>query len=133
LRITLPDDVPNQALTGICPLKLDIFAIGVESYDLFGGTQSKLRSWSIWLADLTGDQPQVTKVADIPEIGMINGIATWDENTVHVTDCLYGKVCKLDVTTGSYSLVLEDETMTAPADAAFQVGINGIKVRCSSG
>ncbi|WZH47920.1 uncharacterized protein QYS62_009083 [Fusarium acuminatum] len=132
LRIALPDDVPNQALTGICPLKPDVFAIGVGSYDLLGGTQSKPGSWSIWLADLTGDQPKVTKAADIPEIGMINGIATWDEHTVLVTDCLYGKIYKLDVAAGSYSLALEDETMTVPADAPFQFGINGIKVHHSS-
>ncbi|KAF4997186.1 hypothetical protein FGRMN_4081 [Fusarium graminum] len=133
LRISLPDDVPNQALFGICPLKPDVFAIGVGSYDLFGGTQSKPGSWSIWLADLTGEKPKATKAVDIPEIGMINGIATWDENTVLVTDCLYGKVYKLDVTNGSYSIVLEDETMVAPEDALFKVGINGIKVHRSLG
>ncbi|KAM0249771.1 hypothetical protein ACHAP5_002640 [Fusarium lateritium] len=132
LRIALPDDVPNQALTGICPLKPDVFAIGAGSYDLLGGTQSKPGSWSMWLADLTEEQPKVTKAADISEIGMINGIATWDGNTVLVTDCLYGKIYKLDTTTGSYSLALEDKTMTASEDAPFQVGINGIKVHRSS-
>ncbi|KAM0467606.1 hypothetical protein ACHAP7_011775 [Fusarium lateritium] len=86
----------------------------------------------MWPADLTEEQPKVTKAADISEIGMINGIATWDENTVLVTDCLYGKLYKLDITTGSYSLALEDKTMTASEDAAFQVGINGIKVHRSS-
>ncbi|KAM0187437.1 hypothetical protein ACHAPI_011153, partial [Fusarium lateritium] len=132
LRITLPDHVLNQALTGICPLKPNVFAIGAGSYDLLGGTQSKPGSWSMWPADLTEEQPKVTKAADISEIGMINGIATWDENTVLVTDCLYGKLYKLDITTGSYSLALEDKTMTASEDAAFQVGINGIKVHRSS-
>ncbi|KAF4454692.1 hypothetical protein F53441_2770 [Fusarium austroafricanum] len=132
LRIPLSDDVPNQALTGICSLKPDIFAVGAGSFDMIGGSKPEPGSWSIWLADLTGEEPKVTKVADMAEIGMINGITTWDENTALVTDCLYGRVYKLDITTGSYNVALEEETMTIPADAPFQVGINGIKVHRSS-
>ncbi|RGP67229.1 hypothetical protein FSPOR_6118 [Fusarium sporotrichioides] len=132
LRVPLPDEIPNQALTGICSLKPDVFAIGAGSFDIIGGANPKPGSWSIWLADLTTEQPKVTKVADMPVIGMINGIAAWDDNTVLVTDCLNGKVYKLDVETGSYNVGLEDETMTIPADAPFQFGINGIKVHRTS-
>ncbi|RGP80200.1 hypothetical protein FLONG3_1734 [Fusarium longipes] len=132
LRVPLPDEVPHQALTGICSIKPDVFAIGAGSFDLLGGAKPKPGSWSIWLADLTTEQPKVTKVADIPAIGMINGIAAWDDNTVLVTDCLNGKVYRLDVQSGLYSVALEDETMTIPADAPFQVGINGIKVHHTS-
>ncbi|KAM0561304.1 hypothetical protein ACHAPJ_003183 [Fusarium lateritium] len=132
LRIPLPDDIPNPALTGICHLGHDVFAIGAGSYDIVGGTGPKPGSWSIWLADLTGKEPKVTKAADVPEVGFVNGIATWNENTVLVTDCLEGKVYKLDVTTGSHGIVMEDESMTIPADAPFPVGINGIKVHRTS-
>ncbi|KAF4966675.1 hypothetical protein FSARC_5664 [Fusarium sarcochroum] len=132
LRVPLPEDVPNPALTGICHLRPDIFAIGAGSYDMVENLAPKPGSWSIWLADLTGEEPKVTKAADMPELGFVNGIATWDENTVLVTDCLKGKVHKLDVTTGSYSVALEDESMEIPADAPFQVGINGIKVHRTS-
>ncbi|XEV02141.1 hypothetical protein FSHL1_007428 [Fusarium sambucinum] len=117
LRIPFPDEIANQALTGICSLKPDVFAVGAGSFDLLGGAISKPGSWSIWLADLTTEQPQVKKVADMPVIGMINGIAAWDESTVLVTDCLDGKV---------YTLTLRR------ADAPFQVGINGIKVHRTS-
>ncbi|CEI62790.1 hypothetical protein FVEN_g635 [Fusarium venenatum] len=132
LRIPFPDEITNQALTGICSLKPDVFAVGAGSFDLLGGAISKPGSWSIWFVDLTTEQPKVTKVADMPAIGMINGIAAWDENNVLVTDCLNGKVYKLDVETGSYSVALEDKTMTIPVDAPFQVGINGIKVHRTS-
>ncbi|GKU02807.1 hypothetical protein FLAG1_05899 [Fusarium langsethiae] len=132
LRVPLPDEIPNQALTGICSLKPDIFAIGAGSFDITGGAKPKPGPWSIWLADLTTEQPKVTKVADMPVVGMINGIAAWDDNTVLVTDCLNGKVYKLDVETGSYNVALEDETMTIPADAPFRFGINGIKVHRTS-
>ncbi|CCT73586.1 uncharacterized protein FFUJ_09609 [Fusarium fujikuroi IMI 58289] len=128
LRVLLPDDIPNPVLTGICCLKPDVFAVAAGSFDMLGGAKSKPGSWSIWVADLAGEQAKVTKIADMPEIGMINGIATWDENTALITDCLYGKVYKLSVATGSYNVTLEDDTFTIPADAPFQVGLNGIKV-----
>ncbi|KAI8717537.1 SGL domain-containing protein [Fusarium sp. LHS14.1] len=131
-RIPLPKDVPSQALTGICALRPDVFAIGAGIYDMTGGAGAKAGSFSMWLADLTGQEPKVTKVTDIPEIAMINGMATWDENTVLVTDCLKGKVYKLDVTSGTYNIALEDETMEIPAGAPFQVGINGLKVHRTS-
>lgn len=127
-RIPLHKDVPSQALTGICALRPDVFAIGAGIYDMTGGTGAKAGSFSVWLADLTGQEPRVTKVTDTPEIAMINGMATWDENTVLVTDCLNGKVYRLDVTSGTYNIALEDETMEIPAGAPFQVGINGLKV-----
>ncbi|EEU39388.1 uncharacterized protein NECHADRAFT_94325 [Fusarium vanettenii 77-13-4] len=127
-RIPLSKDVPSQALTGICALRPDVFAIGAGIYDMAGGTGAKAGSFSVWLADLTGQEPKVTKVTDIPEIAMINGMATWDENTALVTDCLKGKVYRLDVTSGTYNIALEDETMEIPAGAPFQVGINGLKV-----
>ncbi|KAJ4323097.1 hypothetical protein N0V84_004497 [Fusarium piperis] len=127
-RIPLPKDLPSQALTGICALRPDVFAIGAGIYDMAGGTGAKAGSFSVWLADLTGQEPNVTKVADTPEIAMINGMATWDENTVLVTDCLNGKVYKLDVTSGAYEIALQDETMEIPPGAPFQVGINGLKV-----
>ncbi|RBQ72642.1 hypothetical protein FVER14953_10350 [Fusarium verticillioides] len=128
LRIPLPDDIPNPALTGICCLKPDVFAVAAGSFDMIGGAKPKPGSWSIWVADLAGEQAKVTKIADMPEIGMINGIATWNENTALVTDCLYGKVYKLSVATGSCNVTLEDDTFTIPADAPFQVGLNGIKI-----
>ncbi|KAF5620490.1 hypothetical protein F52700_11218 [Fusarium sp. NRRL 52700] len=128
LPIPLPDDIQNPALTSICCLKPDVFAIAAGSFDMMGGSKPKPGSWSIWLADLAGEQPKMTKIADMTEIGMINGIATWDENTALVTDCLYGKAYKLSVATGSYNVTLEDDTFTIPPDAPFQVGLNGSQV-----
>ncbi|KAF4496874.1 hypothetical protein FAGAP_6956 [Fusarium agapanthi] len=89
LRIPLPDDIPNPALTGICCLKPDVFAVAAGSFDMIGGAKPKPVSWSIWVADLAGQQVKVTKIADMPEIGMINGIATWDDFAVAHDGALY--------------------------------------------
>lgn len=127
IQLPLAEDDSTNALTGICELSPDVFAIGAGVYDITGGTGPKQGSFSIWLADLTRDKPRVTKIADMPEI-VINGIARWDEQTVLVTDCLNGKIYRLDISSGSYSIALEDETMTLPPNAPFPICINGLKV-----
>ncbi|KAH7022372.1 hypothetical protein EDB80DRAFT_806070 [Ilyonectria destructans] len=127
IQLPLAEDDPTNALTGICELSPDVFAIGAGVYDMIGGTGPKHGSFSIWLADLTRDKPRVSKITDTPEI-VINGMATWDEQTILVTDCLNGKIYRLDISSGSYSVALEDETMTLPPNAPFPICINGLKV-----
>ncbi|KPM40335.1 hypothetical protein AK830_g6231 [Neonectria ditissima] len=127
-RLPLTPDDPTNALTGICEIRPDVFAIGAGIYDMAGGTGPKPGSFSVWLADLTGTEPHVFKIADTPEIATINGMATWDEQTALVTDCLSGKIYKLDISSGAYSIALEDESMTLPANAPFPISINGLKV-----
>ncbi|KAK7402922.1 hypothetical protein QQX98_011320 [Neonectria punicea] len=128
LRLPLAADDPTNALTGICEIRPDIFAIGAGIYDMTGGTGPKPGSFSVWLADLTGTEPLVSKITDTPDIAMINGMATWDEQTALITDCLHGKIYKLDVFTGAYSIALEDESMTLPSIHPFPICINGLKV-----
>lgn len=127
IQLPLAEDDPTNALTGICELSPDVFAIGAGVYDMIGGTGPKHGSFSIWLADLTRDKPRVSKITDTPEI-VINGMATWDEQTILVTDCLNGKIYRLDISSGSYFVALEDETMTLPPNAPFPICINGLKV-----
>lgn len=55
-------------------------------------------------------------------------MARWDERTILVTDCLNEKIYRLDISSGSYSIALEDETMTLPPNAPFPICINGLKV-----
>lgn len=49
-----------------------------------------------------------------------------------MTDCFNGKIYKLDISSGSYSIALEDETMTLPPNAPFPFAINGLKVHRTS-
>ena len=123
-----PSSAPTNALTGICEVTPDVFAIGSIIYDLPGGTGPKAGSCAVWLADLTGEDVKLKKIIDTPEIAMINGMATWDSKTLLITDCLNGKIYKLDVETGAHSIALEDETMTLPPDAPVPFAINGLKV-----
>ncbi|KAK2126029.1 hypothetical protein NOF04DRAFT_1400624 [Fusarium oxysporum II5] len=128
-RLDIPEvwEIDPEKSTGSKILRIP-FQMTSRTRHSLASVVSNLMSSRIWLADLAGEQAKVAKIADMPEIGMVNGIATWDENTALVTDCLYGKVYKLSVATGSYNVTLEDNTFTIPAEAPFQVGLNGIKV-----
>ncbi|KAK7431346.1 hypothetical protein QQZ08_002117 [Neonectria magnoliae] len=128
LRLPLAADDPTNALMGICEVRPDVFSIGAGVYDMSGGTGPKPGSFSVWSADLTDTEPRVSKITNTPEIAMINRMATWDEQTAIVTDCLNGKIHKLDVFTGAYSIALEDESMTLPPNAPYPICINGLKV-----
>lgn len=125
--LRLPASEPANALTGICQVTPDVFAIGATIYDLTG-VGPTAGSGSVWVVDLTGETVTLCKVADTSEIGVINGMATWDSKTVLLTDCLHGKIYRLDIETGIYSIALEDETMTLPPNAPFPFAINGLKV-----
>lgn len=125
--LRLPASEPANALTGICEVTPDVFAIGTTIYDLTG-VGPTAGSGSVWLVDLSGGAVKLDKIADTPDIGAINGMATWDSKTVLLTDCLHGKIYKLDIETGVYSIALQDETMTLPPNAPFPFAINGLKV-----
>ncbi|CAG9998566.1 unnamed protein product [Clonostachys byssicola] len=124
--VTIPD---VASVTGICRLTDRAFALGAGNFDPTTGPEAG--SWSIWILELfpNNEQPGLRKVAAIPPIGFINGIATWDANTVLATDCANGKVYSVDISKrDTFEVALEDETMTVPAGAPLPIGINGIKV-----
>ncbi|KAF7560112.1 hypothetical protein G7046_g4019 [Stylonectria norvegica] len=129
--LRLPDSAaPVNGLSGICEVSPDVFAIGSLVFDI--ATGPKGGNSAIWLADLTGAEPKLTKIADTPEIAMVNGIATWDSKTILVTDCFNGKIYKLDVSSGAHSIAFEDETITCPPNAPLPFAINGLKVHRTS-
>ncbi|KAF2836480.1 hypothetical protein M501DRAFT_939684 [Patellaria atrata CBS 101060] len=108
------------AITEISP---DVFAGVVGQFSFAGG--NKPGSWSVWKADFTGATPQVSILKAIPEAGMLNGITTLGNDTLLVADALKGSVYRLSVSTGAYSVAIQDATMTPPAGGA--MGIDGIR------
>jgi hypothetical protein len=120
--------IPNvKSLTGINELKPDVWAIGAGDYDMAAG--AVLGSWELWTADLSGPgEPKVKLGAKVPEFGLLNGTATWDEHTVLAADSPGGKIYKIDLTTGTSSVCLEDELMLPPSEGQIPLGVNGVKI-----
>jgi hypothetical protein len=73
----------------------------------------------------------ITKVADLPTAGFLNGMTTLNENTglVVIADSLNGTVYTLNVNTGTYEVTIDDAKMKALSTAITPLGINGVKIR----
>ncbi|SPN98654.1 uncharacterized protein DNG_01699 [Cephalotrichum gorgonifer] len=97
-------------LSGVREVTPDVFAV-------IGGK-------SIYKVDFTGDTPVSTLVKEITEARNLNGLSSFDDDTVLVADAGGGKVYRFSISTGEYSVVLEDATM-APS-GAIPFGIDGV-------
>ncbi|RFU34148.1 hypothetical protein B7463_g2232, partial [Scytalidium lignicola] len=120
---------PTTSVTGIDELRPNFFAIGAGQYDLTKGTIPG--TWGVWTYDLSEPSKAPVKVTDVPPIGLLNGLATWDETHVFVVDSTFGKIFSVDVIQGTFDTVSDDELL-APGEGAFiPLGVNGIKVHPS--
>lgn len=99
-----------SGLSGVREVTPDVFAV-------IGGK-------SIYKVDFTGDAPVSTLVGEISEAQNLNGLSSFDDDTVLVADAGAGSVFRFSITTGEYSVVLKDATM-APS-GAIPFGIDGI-------
>lgn len=73
----------------------------------------------------------ISHVTDIPEADFLNGMATLDDSHVFVSDVYSGTVYLVDVSTGYYTLAVDDPLMkwsVAGDPPPTYLGSNGIKV-----
>jgi len=126
-----------MGLLGIVELQRDVFYVIAGNLSVV--TLSTINgSYSVWKVEMgsgkvldgTIDPPAiVSKVVDIPEGVLLNGMAVLNKSRglVVIGDAGAGQVFTLDVETGKYSKTIDDPT-TKPTPA-LQLGINGLKVR----
>lgn len=117
-------------LLGIVELQQDVFYTISGNFTV-ATTESTSGSYSIWKIDMrsNGGHTIVSKLVDIPEGVLLNGMAVLNEKKglVVVGDAGAGVVFTLDVGTGRYSKTMGDPTMKPTS--SFPIGINGIKIR----
>ncbi|KAF2727367.1 hypothetical protein EJ04DRAFT_595201, partial [Polyplosphaeria fusca] len=124
LTTTFP--APATAVFGITELVPDVFAVVTGNYSYVTGTVPG--TYSIWKIDLSvKSNSSVSKIADVPETQLLNGMTTLDSETLLIADSS-GKLYALDVQTGKAAVVLDDPTMKPVAGAPVSIGINGVKV-----
>ncbi|KAJ4332237.1 hypothetical protein N0V87_008540 [Didymella glomerata] len=122
----IPD---TNAVFGITELYDNVFAVAAGNST---PDNAPVRgSFSVWSIDLTHDHGimEIGKIADVPGVGMINGLAALNSHTLLLADSWKGNVASLDVKTGKSSLWLDDKSTASNFSApGLPLGVNGIKV-----
>lgn len=118
-----------NSLLGIAELQPNIFYIAAGNFSLTSGGVPG--SWAIFELDLTkgATRPQVTKAADLPHAIFLNGITALNKaaGTLLVADSGAGVVYRLNVRSGTASIVIDDPTMK-PLSNEIPIGVNGLKI-----
>ncbi|KAG9606254.1 polyketide synthase, partial [Aureobasidium melanogenum] len=84
-------------------------------------------SFSIWKIDLTQSSPEITRIANLPASGFLNGATRLTNDIILVADSDLGAVWSVDVATGVVNKVITDPSMLPTATVA-PIGINGLHV-----
>ncbi|KAJ6089421.1 hypothetical protein N7467_004637 [Penicillium canescens] len=105
-----------KQMNGIAELEPDTYAV--------------IASDSVWMIHLGahGNASNPEHIAEFPE-GLLNGMAALDGGrSVAISDSVRGLIYRLDILTGEYTVIHQDETM-APADyLGLKLGVNGLRI-----
>lgn len=123
---------PVNGLLGIVETCPDTFYVVASNINLTTLTSTP-GSNSVWKVDLTSGRvpAPTTKIADIPDGGIPNGMALLDEEKglILIADSAVGVVWRLNVLTGEVLRAIDIPAMHPAPPPALQVGVNGIKIR----
>lgn len=128
-RVELVHSFPNiNGLTGIAETTEDTFiVVGGNSSGPGVGVPG---TSSVWEVKLSGRQPRVAKVVDIPEAVFLNGAVTnpFNRNEVLIADSSLGKVFKVNVKEKKHEVAIEVPELAPPANAPLPLGVNGVHI-----
>lgn len=125
---------------GIAEVKPDHFYVLTSNFSL-ATLNLGLNTGSVHLIDLSSYNPStntgavIKNVTDVPKVSFSNGMSTLDasKNLVVIADSIAGALWVLNVKTGEYRILLQEQEMVAPAvSSGFSLGINGVRVLPSS-
>jgi hypothetical protein len=123
----------GNAIQGITEVSPDVFAIDVLTCDIVGTQTCTSGSGSVWRVDFrkcskSVDLPEVSRVAVLPDAGLLNGMATLDshEGTILMADSLFGSIFRANIWSGEAGFLFTDPAMRATSEVPSS--INGIRV-----
>ncbi|KAF5598615.1 hypothetical protein FPCIR_2912 [Fusarium pseudocircinatum] len=114
--VTVPDVV---SITGIAQVLPDVYAFGAGTYRLANHEGTVPGSYSTWVLDMRGTAPDVRLVVKMPEVGQLNGLAAWNAEAVLAADSYNGRIYHVDLITGSYTVVFDDNSLKDPPNAPY--------------
>ncbi|KAI4933956.1 uncharacterized protein J4E92_003626 [Alternaria infectoria] len=112
---------------GITEFQEDVFAVIVANS--VPGNTTNPQSFSLWKLDVTvkDEAVKVSKMSELLDMAMPNGMATLNHEMLLLADSMYGNIAAYNVSTGKTEVVLEDPSLAANLSAPVQLGANGIK------
>ena len=119
---------PNvSSATGIAEIAPDVFAVVTGNWSTVTLTAVP-GTFYIWSVDLTTPSPTAKIIAPMPEAAALNGAATLDgsPDLLLIADSALGAVWRLNVTTGDYSIAIQDPLLSNWS-SPIPIGINGIR------
>lgn len=131
LVTNLEDEADALSLLGITEMAPDVFVFIAGNFSI-ARAASDPASYSIWQVDFNrgGKCEKVSAIEKLPEASFLNGMTALDrrDGTVLISDSVCGLVWRLNVWTGKYEVVLQDETMVPAEGTRLVLGINGIRI-----
>jgi hypothetical protein len=111
-----------------------ITSIGFDKFAVIGGVRGNYSytNETIYIVDYSTNltMPSISIGANITDAIMLNGMDSLPTypHLVLAGDARQGAVYRIDTTTGSWEIVIQDDALTPPSNAAAPIGINGLKV-----
>ena len=121
--LSFPDALGASGIAEISP---DVYAVVTGNFSTKNFTLGS-GSYTVHKVDLTGATPKSTLIKKVPESGFFIGVAPYNNDTIFIADAGQGALYSLKISTGAYSIVLQDPKLKAPSDAFINEGIHGIK------
>ncbi|KAF4550577.1 Hypothetical protein D9617_16g013650 [Elsinoe fawcettii] len=119
------------SLTGITEISRDLFAVVAGNYTRQASAQRG--SFSLWAVDVSG-RPVVSKIADLPAGGFLNGATTIPptagscrNGTALVSDTITGSIFHVDPNTSKVTLPFSVLANSTAPPAFVQSGVNGLR------
>ncbi|KAL7928209.1 hypothetical protein V8C35DRAFT_333397 [Trichoderma chlorosporum] len=125
---------PNaNASLGIAEVEHDVFAVNVGS--LSGPGTGVPGSWSIWTLDYNKASPGSKKptrkeIIPIAPAVFLNGLVALSTKpgVVLTGDSFLGQIFAVETCSGHYSVAIDVPELKRNTSAAFQIGVNGMKI-----
>ncbi|KAH7359939.1 hypothetical protein BKA66DRAFT_471989 [Pyrenochaeta sp. MPI-SDFR-AT-0127] len=119
---------PNtNAVLGISEISDNVFAVAAGNTT--PANAPVLGTYGIWKIDLSQKKSKFQKIADLPNVDMVNGIVKLNDHTLLMADSWAGNIVTLNTRTGAYRVALSDASLASNFSVpALPLGVNGIKI-----
>ena len=129
---SLPPSSNAQLLATIANASslLGITPISSNAYAFAAGSITAPTLFSIWRLDLSTSTPKISKIADVHETQLVNGIAQLPGNVdvLLLADSFAGVIWHFNMVSGALRVAINNTALALVSSAPEPLGVNGITV-----